>query len=654
MTNQTSMLNKKMKVLCILLVMAFISFTTTLSAQITAIQVQESFLKIGLSNQHSRLFFNQKDIERVKALYKQQDPIIKIAFQALEKNAKDVLSQPLQTYALDDAQLRVPSIHNFASQLPSLVMMYKFTGDKIYADRAWAQLEKFMTYPDWGEDRHFLDTGIGGFNFALAFDGLYDYLNESQKKALKAAVIKHVLMPAKTQMEKRIWWHTARHNWNGICNGGVIMAALALFEDDPQLMSHIIALAANALPYYINSFEPDGQSEEGLMYWGYGIMYTTLALESMQRVLGTTYNLDAAPGFKKTGWFPLYVSGPVTSLSIGDDPLKKTRNTSFFWFAKRYQDTALAKLQYDLCLENQNVSWADMIHYNPEMVNGPSTLATLPTDNYIRGIELMSLRENWEADGLYVAMHGGKNDANHGHLDAGTFDIQGLGEVWAYGDLGRDNYTYPGYFSKTTLPGYLDPSTQPKAAGRWHFYRLRAEGKNCIVFNPDYRPDQSPLGEAILIHQNTSETKGSYTLNLTDCYSRDVKSYHRGIKLDRENKIINVRDELITKDNAELWWSMHTKAHIKISKDGKSATLVIGKKKMYAQINTPSNAKFEVLPATYLPGRDFSLTQNSVNEAFKKLAIRLSVMEENAITIQVNFSPVKSKLNLKTTALNQW
>ena len=652
MTNQTSMLHIKMKALCILLVLAFTSFTIKLSAQIAAQQVQESFQKTGLSNQYSRLFFNQQDIERVKALYKQQDPIVKIAYAALEEKAQEVLKEPIQAYALDAAKLRIPSIHNFASQLPSLVMMYQFTGNQAYADRAWAQLEKFIDYPDWGANRHFLDAGIGAFNFALAYDGLHDYLSAEQKSKLKAAVMKHVLMPAKIQMEKRTWWHTAHHNWNGICNGGIIMAALAMFEDDPQLMSHITSLAANALPYYINSFEPDGQSEEGLMYWSYGLMYTTIALESMQRVLGTTYALDEAPGFKKTGWFPLYVSGPVTSLSIGDDPLKDKRSTTFFWFAKRYQDKALAKLHYDLCLENKQVTWMDMLYYQPDMVNGPSPLAALPTDNYIRGIELMSLRENWEAKGLYIAMHGGKNDANHGHLDAGTFDIQGLGEVWAYGDLGRDNYTFPGYFSKTTLPDYLDTPSEPKEAGRWHFYRLRAEGKNCLVFNPDYLPDQNPTGEATLLKQKSDKTKGFYTLNLSNCYSKDVTSYHRGIKLDRLHQVMTVRDEFNAKTKSDLWWSMHTKAKIEISKDGKTAILSIGKKKMYAQINTSLNAKFEVLPASYLPGRTFSLTQNSANEGFKKLAIRLADVKEGAI--QVDFSPNKAKVQTQNQSLNQW
>jgi ligand-binding sensor domain-containing protein len=185
---------------------------------------------------------------------------------------------------------------------------------------------------------------LGTWDGLNVFDGSsFHVFNYSQGNPIKS-IGSNVIYEIKEDKEKNIWIATIEgvskyskttgnykhYFYNRNSKNKVIDEALAMFEDDPQLMSYITALAANALPYYINSFEPDGQSEEGLMYWSYGLMYTTIALESMQRVLGTTYALDEAPGFKKTGWFPLYVSGPVTSLSIGDDPLKNKRSTTFF------------------------------------------------------------------------------------------------------------------------------------------------------------------------------------------------------------------------------------------------------------------------------------------------------------------------------------
>ena len=601
---------------------------------ITAAMVNYWFHKTNAKSVHSRLFFNSADISRIKSLLDKKDTVIALAYAQLNKEANEILKQPLLSYSLDDANLRIPSIHRFASQVPSLVMMYQLTANKIFADRCYAQLEKFATYPDWGANRHFLDTGIGAFDFALAYDGLYDYLNDEQKKVLKDAVLKQVLLPAKKQTEENKWWHTSHNNWNGICNGGIIMAALAMYEDDQALMSNIIANAANGLPNYIKEFEPDGQSEEGLSYWGYGLMYTSIAMEAMQRVLGTSFDLDNTNGFRKTGWFPLYVSGPVTSLSYGDDNVKNSKSQSFFWFAKRFNDSALAKFQYDLCIENKRVNWGDMIYYDPSLIKESANQQNQSTEHYIHGIEAMSLRDKWNDNALFISMHGGKNNASHGHLDAGSFDIQAMGEVWAYGDLGSDNYTYPGYFSKTTKPGYYDAPAIQTEAGRWHIYRLRAEGKNCLVFNPATNPDQNEAGEAKLLKQNIGVNESYYILDLTNCYQRDVKEYTRKIQLNKTSKIISVEDNFVTTKVSTVWWGMHTKANITIQANGKTAQLQIKNKKMIVSIKSPAGAVFQVLDATYLPGESFPLTKNSGNKAYKKLVFQLENQSANKICVE--------------------
>ncbi len=592
-----------------------------------------------VKNIHPRLFFSKEDIASVKLLNQQGDFLIRTGYEQYVKEANDILKQPLLTYFLDDANLRVPSIHKFASQLPSLVMTYQLTGDTIYARRIINQFKKMSEFPDWGANRHFLDAGIGGFDFAFAYDALYSFLKADEKKMMKDAVIKQVLLPGKQQLQQKLWWTTANHNWNGICNGGLIMAALAIYEDNPQEMSEIITLAINALPKYIQSFEPDGQSEEGLMYWGYGLMYTTVALESMHRVLGTAFGLDQMSGFRKTGWFPAYVSGPVTSLNIGDDPIKNGINKSFFWFAKNFNDTALATKQYEICKEAHSMNWMDMIYYNPSMVKSSSLTQSLSLENHIHGIDVMTLRNGWDKNAVFVSMHGGNNFANHAHLDAGSFDIQALGEVWAYGNLGSDIYTYPGYFSKTTLPTYMGIDSPQTNAGRWHFYRLRAEGKNCLVFNPSASPDQNERGTANLQSQLIGVNESSYTIDLANCYSRDVISYARKIQLNKLTSIITVQDDFVSKSKAIVWWSMHTKAKIDLIAEDKSALLKLNGKQLVVTIISPSNASFQILDASYLPGQIFPFTKNSVNKGFKKLAIKLE--GEMKGKIQVIFKPQK-------------
>ena len=603
---------------------------------ISAEMIRHSFLLTGQRNKHARLFFDDGDINRIKTLYRNHDRLISIGYDNLKRSADDILKQPLMNYQLDDARLRVGPIHSFASQVPPLVMMYKLTGNKAYADRCYAQLELMASYPDWGADRHYLDTGISGFDIALAYDGLYDYLSEQEKTVLRNAALKNLFLPAQKQMTENKFWHRATNNWNGICNGGVIMAALAMYESDDALMSSLIANAANALPLYIREFEPDGQSVEGLGYWGYGLMYTTITMEAMQRVLGTTYNLDNTKGFKKTGWFPLYASGPVASLNFGDDNLKNSKSGSFFWFAKRFRDSALAKFQYDLCLQHKGVSWMDMLYYDPALLDHPVELKDLPTEIHIHGVELMSLRNSWDDNALFVSFHGGKNNRSHGHLDAGSFDIQAEGKVWANGDLGSDNYTFPGYFSSTTIPGYFDIPVPQTIPGRWQFYRLRAEGTNNLVFNPSNCPDQYEKGEAKLVQQVKGVNESSFTIDLSDCYQRDVKSYTRKIQLNKALGLVSITDDFKAKKSSTVWWGMHTKAAINISPDGKQAELQIGEKKFYATVVCPVEARFQVLDATYLPGESFPFTRNSENKDFRKLAIKLVGQLSNVI--KINFS----------------
>jgi hypothetical protein len=603
---------------------------------VTATLIQDRLIRSNVINIHPRLFFSTDDIHRIRKLNEQGDTLIHIGYLQNQIEASKILKEPLLSYYLDEAKLRVPSIHKFAVQLPHLVMMYQLTGDTLFARRIVNQFKKLNDFPDWGANRHFLDAGIGGFDFALAYDALYAFLTTEEKKMMRTAVLKYVLIPGKEQLQKKIWWSTANHNWNGICNGGIIMAALSMYEEDPNEMSEIIALAINALPKYIQSFDPDGQSDEGLMYWGYGLMYTTIAMESMQRVLGTSFGLDQFTGFKKTGWFPAFVSGPVSSLNIGDDPIKNGKSRSFFWFAKNNNDTALAKMQYDLCKESNEMNWMDMLYYNPKMVTS-NLKNNIPLENHIHGIELMSLRSGWDNNASFISLHGGYNNANHGHLDAGSFDLQANGEIWAYGNLGRDEYTYPGYFSKTTLPSYTDTNLIQSDAGRWHFYRLRAEGKNCLVFNPTVRPDQNEMGIATLLNKNIGINESSFKIDLTNCYTRDVSSYTRKILLNKSTTAMTVKDEFVSKDTSTVWWGMHTKADITIWPKSNSALLQQNGKKMLVTIKSPSNAVFQVLDASYLPGELFPFTKNSLNVGFKKLAIHLpKVLFEK---IEVIFQP---------------
>ena len=141
--------------------------------------------------------------------------------------------------------------------------------------------------------------------------------------------------------------------------------------------------------------------------------------------------------------------------------------------------------------------------------------------------------------------------------------------------------------------------------------------------------------------QGEKNSRAYYQIDLSDCYSRDVTSYRRGIRLDRKTRRITVQDELTLRGPSVLWWQMHTQAEIDISKDGRTATLTMRDKTMTVRIAQPaSGARFVELPATYIPGRDFPLTRNTPNTGFRKLALRHTASGDTGIS--VDFIPMQA------------
>jgi hypothetical protein len=633
---------------CLFVVIANAQYTSTTSAKVTT-----DFETNWISSSYPRLFGKSTEIQRIKDLYNAGDVLVKKTVDQIISEANSALTATIPVWGLDAANLRVSGVHTISKDfVPELVISYLITGDEKYAKRAWQVAKVLMTYQDWGvattspyRDRHFLDAGIGAFNAAMLYDGLYNWMNLQQRDSLYNATRKYIFIPAQAQYNgsaSKSWnWNYANNNWNGICNGGVIAACLTMFEQDKALLGDIASKAINCLPNYINAFEPDGQSEEGLMYWSYGLMYTVTAFDIMQRTLGTTYGYSKTNGMKKTGYFPVYTSGPVATLNVGDDGVRGSRQNTIMWFSKHYNDSTLAKFSYDLFMENgQKMNWFDLFHYSPELVAKGKEL-NVGLDNYIRGIDLYSFVEKWkDRNAMYLAVHAGKNNANHGHLDAGSFYIQALGEYWAYGNLGSDSYTNPGYFdfgagNNDCIPSYTATNTAPTASQSWHFYRKRAEGKNSVVYNPDYRADQDPTQEAVYKgYINSSDNVGCGAINMNMIYSRDVNTHTRGFRLDRTRRVITIQDNISAKATKNIWWSMHTKAAITLSTDKRTAILTQNGKSMTFVLRSPETATFQTLQATYLESRTFPLTTNSSNADFRKLAINLKDTKDAVIRIE--------------------
>src|SRR5439155_17966731 len=117
---------------------------------------------------------------------------------------------------------------------------FRLTGDARFAVRAKKELFTAAAFDDWNPS-HFLDVAEMSLAFAIGYDWLYAQLAPGERATLKAAMLKHGLAFAPAAYAERgpadrhLWWATAPTNWNQVCNGGLLAAALALADEEPAL-----------------------------------------------------------------------------------------------------------------------------------------------------------------------------------------------------------------------------------------------------------------------------------------------------------------------------------------------------------------------------------------------------------------------------------
>jgi hypothetical protein len=581
---------------------------------------------------HPRLLASMEDFA---ALQKRlaSDPQLQTWKGAIEKQGREILAATPSRYEIPDGLRLLDTSRRVMNRIYTLAMLYRLDGDRAYADRAWKELEAAAQFPDWNP-RHFLDTAEMTHAFAIGYDWLYDVWTPEQRNVLREAMVKQGFEPALKLYRARSGWTRMRHNWNQVCNGGMGMGALALADVEPQAAGEILHGALESLPLAMAEFAPDGAWKEGPGYWNYATFYNVVFLAGLQSALGTEFGLSETPGFRQTGLFPIYLTGPLgRTFNYADGGDRAVHAAQLFWLARRFNQPVLAWSERQV----PGPGPLDLLWYDSEGA-GPKT-AGFPLDKYFREAEVVSLRSEWEnPKAVYVGFKAGDNKANHSHLDLGSFVFDALGVRWA-SDLGADNYNLPGYFG----------------GQRWTYYRLRAEGQNTLVLNPSANPDQDP-GASTRIVRFKSDPDLAYAIaDLTPAYKKDSRKVWRGLGLVNRNVLL-VQDEIQAEKPADVWWFMHTPAAVEIKNDGRSAELQQVGARLRAEILSPEGAGFQLMDAQPLPESPHPARQ-AKNEGTRKLAIHLNGIKScrlAVVLVPVTEDRGQSAAQFKLKGLSEW
>ncbi|HEY1261224.1 MAG TPA: heparinase II/III family protein [Stellaceae bacterium] len=436
----------------------------------------------------------------------------------------------------------------FCLRIQTLAITWLATGTVGYRDRAKRELLAVCDFPDWDGDK-FLVTAETAFGAAIGYDWLYHFLADDERERAVRAISEKAIRPGLAQFAVPVppYWTRTAMNWNLVCNGALMIAALSVAEADPNA-ARLFSLCRASVSTGFREYSPDGGWVEGPGYWHYATQYAIYLLDSLATALGTDLGLDASAGLAETGLFRLHAAGPSGKLfNFADSEERHSGGYWLFWLARRYRQRVDAVIERHAGKAHpMDLLWFEAGGRQP---------AGLPTARRFSAAGVVMLRGNWDSkQTTYLGIKGGANDAcEHGHYDLGSFVLDCGGVRWAM-DLGPDDYNLPDYF---------------KYPMRSKYYRTATIGHNTIVIDGHCQPHAA---NAAILRDNFTGRISYVVMDLTTAYPGTHRAW-RGFALIGGRDVLIVDEiEPEAKGLGSVVWQMHTTAHVGL--DGMVATLL--------------------------------------------------------------------------------
>jgi hypothetical protein len=596
-----------------LLIVLFAVFFAKAAPAQQAQNVPDNFLN-DLAMPHPRLLLNDNGLNRIKELQKTDPALSKIISDVLTRARDDAALPPLEHKLIGPRLLSVS--RECLRRVYSLGLAYRLTVDETFARACEANLHTVCAFPDWNPS-HFLDTAEMSHAVGIGYDWLYGWLSETSRATIREGLIRNSLAKGaeayRGEGNTPRWWIESYHNWNQVCNDGLIIGALAIAETDPDYARTIVPGAIKSLPRAIGTYGPDGAWPEGPGYWNYASSYTAYGLSALATALGTDFGLTGIPGLSVSGFFPLYTTGPTgLYVNFADSGERAGRRAMpcLFWFARTFNERFIADAEHEM-IEKFGGQPQHVVWYVPRS----GSVYSPDLDRLFKGsVELAVLRSSWNDPGaLFAGFKAGYNQVNHGHLDLGNFEFDALGVRWAR-DLGSDDYNLPDYWSMA------------KGATRWTYYRLNSSSHNVCMLNGE---DQDVMAKSGFVKFHTEPSVAHAVVDLTTAYAPGSARTMRGVALVGNRRALLVQDEFSLTRTCDIAWGMTTDADIAV--DGSSAILTLDGETLTARVLSPNDVVFTVESAEQQPPQ-------KTNKGVSRLMIRLKGGKGDT-RITVLFSP---------------
>lgn len=547
----------------------------------TEIPITASWLKKHLVKKTPRLILTPA-AEKIIKQRMLSDTLMSTYVKYLQKESAKILEKPLLKRELEGFRLLAVS-REMVERMGVLSMVYRLEKNPVIIKRIEAEIQAVCDFEDWNP-QHFLDVAEMSFAVAIAVDWAGEFMSPKIRQKAKESLIEKGIKPSFREDGPRMGWINGTNNWNAVCHGGLIAAALTVADLDPELAAGTIARAVDKLPNSLKGYEPDGVYPEGPTYWEYGTSYTVVASNCLTSALGNDFGISKAPGFMESALFRLYVTAPsgnFFNFADSGDQHGGSGSVLLSWFAAHTGDA----LFFD---EN--------FFRNPEN-GGRFAGPGLVWLSQVNRQKISELKQNWIGQGLnpvavfrgqnnhpdnfYLAVKGGRANLSHGNMDAGTFVFELNGVRWVT-DPGNQSY-YP--LNKIGFP----LSDHSQNGERWTLLTKKNQGHSTITIN----------NERFLVNAKAELTdfkdgpQPEVSIDMTSLYGNNAESVKRRFIKESDDSF-RMEDEFVINDSTRnITWGVMTTAHVNPAKNG--AILTVDGKQLMMEILEPAGASVNVI-----------------------------------------------------------
>lgn len=313
----------------------------------------------------------------------------------------------------------------------------------ILAEPSWIIAAHAKLNSTWRDNRDRVDLGAAErvWTLATADRLLGERLSADTRRQLREEARTRVFQPylARVRAANRrdFHWMNDLHNWNAVCNAGVLGSALLLVDSPGERAEFAAAFEAYA-PFYLQGFRDDGTCLEGPGYWGYGFSHFLVASELLRDATVGRLDLLQDPKIRRIaeygsrmeiagGVYPTFADGRI---GYSPEPWMLDFNALRFGIGSVRSIPALSRsrlyhIVFDLALPRP-ASGEAAHRKNP-----------LPPRDWFPDGGVLIGRGPVTGEGLSVALKAGDNGEPHNHNDLGTFVVVNDGRL-VLADLGAD------------------------------------------------------------------------------------------------------------------------------------------------------------------------------------------------------------------------